>query len=394
MFEWQWQHPKSSRILKDRIVGIKYQGKGGKGQLLLLQVLLHSSLWAQLDLCVHFLNNDNRDWFRALPAPAVTQAAHSARIRSDVVDPAEVGSMSERESPTKTAMSIARSFASSSAGADTPPPDDHMHDIGSGVGAAMEYRVACGMCVPNSGNTTRASINSSINSSSASARTMIPIGFEKQLWSCPNCGAVAHILCSAAAAVLLARTCALVDGRDASNGSGGLDAILPAHFKCYACAHQVSRIVAARMSFNPSRLTLGEKSSSGGRANSMFCDAAACGDSMGGGGAGGAGGDEDEYREEDERDRDEDIQEEGEEDEDGGFEDYGSETGCMEDGNISNSDSDSNSNSNALSARQRQRAMDLDSLYEHRYAADAGSVLWTSTIQRSRNAENVVNIFP
>ena len=60
----------------------------------------------------------------------------------------------------------------------------------------------------------------------------------------------------------------------------------------------------------------------------------------------------------------------------------------------SDSDSDSNSNSNALSARQRQRAMDLDSLYEHRYAADAGSVLWTSTIQRSRNAENVVNIFP
>eukprot|EP00605_Chrysophyceae_sp_TOSAG23-4_P002853 GSChrysophyteH1.ASY1.ANO1.3142.1 assembled CDS len=51
MFEWQWQHPRGSRILKDK-TPFKYSGKGVRGQLHILNVLLNAPLWDQLNLRV------------------------------------------------------------------------------------------------------------------------------------------------------------------------------------------------------------------------------------------------------------------------------------------------------------------------------------------------------
>ena len=95
MFEWQWQHPKGSRILKeqrrlasesaasgpsatptDANTGIKYGGKGVKGQLHILASLLRAPLWSQLHLTTNFLNEEHMQFYQscfpvsALPAGA------------------------------------------------------------------------------------------------------------------------------------------------------------------------------------------------------------------------------------------------------------------------------------------------------------------------------------
>ena len=417
MFEWQWQHPKSSRILKDRIVGIKYQGKGGRGQLLLLQVLLQSSLWSQLDLCVHFLQADQMSWFRSLPTPASSSsAAAAAQTRCELVDPAEVRHMSERESPTKTAMSVALSFASGSdcaahGGGSMGGGGEAATGMGMGMGMGMGITINCGLCTPNS------------SSSSSSSSSAGPVKFQRQLWSCPNCGAAAHVLCSAAAAVASALTdaataaaAAVGNATSASCCGGGLRTILPSHFTCGACKHRISRVGATRLSFNPSQLAPPHPRSS--PPYSFSASSAAAGDDDTGGGGGGgwfadsmlvSGSlDDDEYREEDEGDRDEDIQEEGDEDEDeeeDEREDEGEE-GDVEAGgdpyrNYSDTDTDMGSEGNPGSnwcsqQQQQQQQRHMEDLYEHGYAGDMHGDMWRGSREqrgqpRGNDAENVLN---
>jgi predicted GIY-YIG superfamily endonuclease len=220
MFEWQWQHPKMSRILKDKIAGVKYQGKGAKGQLLLLKVLLQSSLWSQLELTVHFLHNDIREWFIG-QVSGENVCAKNQVFRTDLVDPTEVGDMSQRGSPTKVAMSVALSFAN---------------------------------------NNNEDGINCDICKGSYSYRSNSESGFEPRMWSCPNCGAAAHILCSAT-------LCSSPHG--VSDAASALQRVLPAAFSCSSCHHSIGRATAARMSFVSSML----KSAAGNAAAGDVADA-------------------------------------------------------------------------------------------------------------------------
>ena len=62
-FEWQWQHAKKVRILKE------YQGKkrgGSPAMLAVLAALLSTPLWKRLNLVVHFLDADKKTLFDAL----------------------------------------------------------------------------------------------------------------------------------------------------------------------------------------------------------------------------------------------------------------------------------------------------------------------------------------
>ena len=66
-FEWQWQHPKSSRILRDRL-DFNAHGRGWRSQLQVLSALLRAPLWEQLGLCVHLLADDAMAVFASLAA--------------------------------------------------------------------------------------------------------------------------------------------------------------------------------------------------------------------------------------------------------------------------------------------------------------------------------------
>ena len=63
MFEWHWQHPARSLVLKEATKGIKHQGKGPTGKLLLLNALMRDKLWSQCELEVNFLEIGSRDFF-------------------------------------------------------------------------------------------------------------------------------------------------------------------------------------------------------------------------------------------------------------------------------------------------------------------------------------------
>jgi len=149
------------------------------------------------------------------------------------------------------------------------------------------------------------------------------------------------------------------------------------------------------MSFNPTQLPPTERSAwggGGGEEQAFPYSATFADDSMhiSRGGAEADGDDDgDEYRDEDECDREEAIREDGEEGEgegeeerggEGEYEDEGNDTDCSSDkGDIAN-------DNDFWSAQQYQQQQDL---YDHGYAVDADSVMWTS--QRNFNAENVVN---
>jgi predicted GIY-YIG superfamily endonuclease len=53
-FEWQWQHPKESRIIRDQIDGIILH-RGWQSNIKLLHILLQTPLWSQLHLRAHFI---------------------------------------------------------------------------------------------------------------------------------------------------------------------------------------------------------------------------------------------------------------------------------------------------------------------------------------------------
>ena len=64
-FEWQWQHPKSSRILRGRL-DFNAHGRGWRSNLQVLAALLRAPLWEQLSLAVHLLSDDAMAFYRSL----------------------------------------------------------------------------------------------------------------------------------------------------------------------------------------------------------------------------------------------------------------------------------------------------------------------------------------
>lgn len=56
-FEWQWQNPKLSRIIK-HCLDFNAHGRGWKSNVRILHSMLQCALWKQLHLTVHFLNSE------------------------------------------------------------------------------------------------------------------------------------------------------------------------------------------------------------------------------------------------------------------------------------------------------------------------------------------------
>lgn len=71
-FEWQWQHPFESRILKHYLDGQTKSGRGFKTNLTVLRQLLLTPLWRQLELTIHFLENTAFETFRSGIEPSET----------------------------------------------------------------------------------------------------------------------------------------------------------------------------------------------------------------------------------------------------------------------------------------------------------------------------------
>jgi structure-specific endonuclease subunit SLX1 len=64
-FEWQFQHPLESRIVRDRISIHRKWSQGWKGKLEILAVMTEIGLWSQLHLRIHFLDASAYSWFKA-----------------------------------------------------------------------------------------------------------------------------------------------------------------------------------------------------------------------------------------------------------------------------------------------------------------------------------------
>ena len=68
-FEWQWQNSQKSRVTKKR-KSIEKNKKGGyKVSLKVLHSLMETTLWKQLNLHVHFLDENKMKIFRTFFAP-------------------------------------------------------------------------------------------------------------------------------------------------------------------------------------------------------------------------------------------------------------------------------------------------------------------------------------
>lgn len=62
-FEWQWQHPKLSRIVRTQ-VDFNAHGRGWKSNVRILAALMQCPLWEQLHLTAHFIHDEGYHLFR------------------------------------------------------------------------------------------------------------------------------------------------------------------------------------------------------------------------------------------------------------------------------------------------------------------------------------------
>ena len=61
-FEWQWQHPATSRLIRE-VLNVNPNKRGVRTKLDVLLCILQTKLWHQLDLQVNFLNKTAHDYF-------------------------------------------------------------------------------------------------------------------------------------------------------------------------------------------------------------------------------------------------------------------------------------------------------------------------------------------
>ena len=147
MFEWHWQHPARSLVLKEATKGIKHQGKGPSGKLLLLNALMRDKLWSQCELEVNFLEIGSRDFFLKLQEKDPVSPA----MKVALVGPTDIDDMAKAPASFITASNQASE------------------------GNAI---LSCCVCKEEASKS-----------------------LEKYLWCCRQCGASQHVLCAAEAAL-------------------------------------------------------------------------------------------------------------------------------------------------------------------------------------------------
>ena len=190
MFEWHWQHPSRSLVLKEAAKGVKHHGRGPHGKLLLLNSLLGDRMWSQCELTVNFLEDDGFKAFEKIRKHHFLSASiKMARIESDDLD-----IMTKSQPSFIEAATLATNTAK---------------DLGK--------QVICAVC------------NEGVETSK-----------DKYLWCCFKCGTAHHILCSAARAMVVIRS------DDSLRNTH-----LPAVYSCKCCQDTVTRMAATRMTFSP-----------------------------------------------------------------------------------------------------------------------------------------------
>jgi predicted GIY-YIG superfamily endonuclease len=204
MFEWHWQHPTRSLVLKQAAKGVKHHGRGPNGKLLLLNALLGDKLWSQCELTVNFLEKEGLSLYEKMREKRTLASS----IKMTLVEPGDVEAMAKAAATYIDAVNIATSTADSA---------------GKGV--------MCGLC--NKG-----------------AKAAVDMYF----WCCIQCGTSQHILCSAAAATATSRQQQQqqqqqLGGSSSSSTSGNV--CLPDAYTCCECHVEISRVGAARMTFSP-----------------------------------------------------------------------------------------------------------------------------------------------
>lgn len=147
MFEWHWQHPARSLVLKQAAKGIKHQGKGPNGKLLLLNALMRDKLWSQCELEVNFVEREGHEFFMKLQQKEPV----FPEIKVLMVEPADIDSMAKAPASYITASNQA---------------------------SKANTTVSCCICKEEAFRS-----------------------LEKYLWCCRQCGACQHVLCAAEAAL-------------------------------------------------------------------------------------------------------------------------------------------------------------------------------------------------
>lgn len=195
MFEWHWQHPSRSLVLKEAARGVKHHGRGPLGKLLLLSALLGDRMWTQCELTVNFLEDEGWKAFEKIKEKYSFSASITwTRVESDDLD-----IMTKAQPCFIDAANRAKSTA---------------ENLGS--------EVVCAIC-----------------------RGEVETSKDKYLWCCSECGTAQHILCSASGAMEIIR----------KEENQRKNTYLPTSYTCHRCRGTVSRMAAARMTFSPQFLT-------------------------------------------------------------------------------------------------------------------------------------------
>lgn len=223
MFEWQWQNPKRSRIVREYTRNACH-GKGFKKQLDILHAMLQCPLWRQLDLVVNFVDRAAQDYFFGL------QQRHAAT------------NSSSGSSSIKSAVSGIRTAFLDASEVDTmhqEPRDRSVVGIAVSAASLLGDCVTCPLCGCDASESSKA------------------------MWCCPACSCSQHVICSAvfsarqpgggktpAQALPIAARSVLV----AAASHLTVIQIAPPHFACHSCRQPCTRSVAAKMSFFPGAL--------------------------------------------------------------------------------------------------------------------------------------------
>ena len=191
MFEWHWQHPSRSLVLKEAARAVKHQGRGPHGKLLLLNALLGDKMWAQCELSVNFVEDEGFRSFVKLEQRRLL--FHPIKMQRN--EPEDLDALTRLEPSFIEAINLAM----------------------SGIDVTGD-EITCAIC-----------------------KEWVQASKDKYLWCCSKCGATQHVLCSASAAMK----------SEQKNNAPRTKSFIPDAYTCFGCQDSISRMKAARMTFSP-----------------------------------------------------------------------------------------------------------------------------------------------
>jgi len=136
MLEWQWYHPTKTRVLKNELTldprlkeGVdaatrlmkkkEHRGVDCKKQLITLASLLSTAMWRQCDLCVNFVDEQNKRFFDIVSGILASHQQHHHHhhhhhhhIRTAIVTQEDIDIMHKEQRPKRPVVSSCCSLCS------------------------------------------------------------------------------------------------------------------------------------------------------------------------------------------------------------------------------------------------------------------------------------------